>query len=138
MDNSELGYCNPAPQGKLRQLYLSRRKSFSFFEERPAPRGHKPNHFRNQDKERFGSFRIARRKSFSFSEDDYVIRLMPVGGPQDKENFGSLSIARRKSICFFEDVGQEGVATGRGELSLSSSTQGACAFCSYLLFWRTR
>ena len=113
-------------------------------------RGHKPNHFRNQDKERSGSIRIARRKSFSFFEDDYVIRLMPVGGPQDKENFGSLSIARRKSICFFEDVGQKGVATGQGKLrqllhrtkksaafrgrgvvSLSSSEQGACAFCSY-------
>ncbi|NHM29671.1 hypothetical protein [Neobacillus terrae] len=39
-----------------------------------------------------------------------MIRLMPVGGPQD--------------------VGQEGVATGRGDFSLSSSNQGACAFCS--------
>ncbi|NHM32943.1 hypothetical protein [Neobacillus terrae] len=39
-----------------------------------------------------------------------MIRLMPVGGPQD--------------------VGQEGVATGRGDFSLSSSDQGACAFCS--------
>ena len=39
-----------------------------------------------------------------------MIRLMPVGGPQE--------------------VGQEGVATGRGDFSLSSSNQGACAFCS--------
>ncbi|WP_207789353.1 hypothetical protein [Neobacillus terrae] len=41
-----------------------------------------------------------------------MIRLMPVGGPQD--------------------VGQEGVATGRGDFSLSSSNQGAWAFCSFM------
>ncbi|NHM32740.1 hypothetical protein [Neobacillus terrae] len=40
-----------------------------------------------------------------------MIRLMPVGGPQD--------------------VGQEGVATGRGDFSLSSSDQGACGFCTF-------
>ncbi|NHM30901.1 hypothetical protein [Neobacillus terrae] len=62
-----------------------------------------------------------------------MIRLMPVVGPQDKENFGSLSIARRKSICFFEDVGQEGVATGRGDFSLSSFDRGTCAFCSLII-----